>query len=379
MSEQFFEVQREQSSVKSRIVSHYFSQWAQIIIGSLSRTEAKYGYPMGKICYMDLFAGPGEYQSGSKSTPLLVLEESSKHENTQARIQIIFNDGDRNHAQSLSRLINEFEGVEQFANRPVVRNVEVDDELVTKLADYNHVPTLLFLDPFGYKGLSLDLINAVLKDWGCDCIFFFNYLRINMGVDNPILDTPVAAVFGESDSVRLREKLGPLAPWEREVMIVEELSQKLKNAGTENNPRFVLPFRFRNETGSRTSHYLIFVSKHFRGYDLMKGIMAKESSELGKGVPSFEFNPATNRQQLLFSLNTSFQDLERMLLDDFAGCTAKFDEIYENHSVDKPFMREHYREVLWDLYDKEIISADPPPKRKNTFAKHIVATFPPLT
>ncbi len=51
----------------------------------------------------------------------------------------------------------------------------------------NLVPTFFFVDPWGYKGLSLRLINSVLKNWGCDCIFFFNYTRINMGLENELV------------------------------------------------------------------------------------------------------------------------------------------------------------------------------------------------
>jgi hypothetical protein len=50
------------------------------------------------------------------------------------------------------------------------------DEQVTQLIERTHLPpTLSFLDPFGYKGLSNRLIQAYLKDFGCECIFFFNY------------------------------------------------------------------------------------------------------------------------------------------------------------------------------------------------------------
>jgi hypothetical protein len=30
----------------------------------------------GKIAYLDLFAGPGRYQDGKKSTPLLILQQA---------------------------------------------------------------------------------------------------------------------------------------------------------------------------------------------------------------------------------------------------------------------------------------------------------------
>ena len=64
------------------------------------------------------------------------------------------------------------------------------------------------------------------------------------------------------------------------------MCQALKTDGS----RYVLPFRFKNERGKRTSHHLIFVSEHFRGYEIMKDIMSRESTGDTQGVPSFEYN-----------------------------------------------------------------------------------------
>ena len=36
----------------------------------------------------------------------------------------------------------------------------------------------------------------------------------------------------------------------------------------------------------QVSNYLVFVSKHFKGYEIMKDIMAAESSTTEQGVPS---------------------------------------------------------------------------------------------
>ena len=59
------------------------------------------------------------------------------------------------------------------------------------------MPILAFIDPWGYKGLTLRLVDAFLKDWGCDCLFFFNYGRINAGLSNPMVHAHMAALFGE--------------------------------------------------------------------------------------------------------------------------------------------------------------------------------------
>lgn len=110
------------------------------------------------------------------------------------------------------------------------------------------------------------MVEALIKDWGCDCIFFFNYNRINMGLTNPLVIKHINAIFGEEKADKLREEVCDLEPNEREQKILNELAENLSNNG--NN--FVLPFQFVKENRNTTSHYLIFVSKSKVGYKIMK-------------------------------------------------------------------------------------------------------------
>jgi hypothetical protein len=81
----------------------------------------------------------------------------------------------------------------------------------------------------------------------------------------------------------------------------------------------VLPFCFKNEHGTRTSHHLILLTKNFRGDEIMKAIMARQSSAADHDVLSLTYNPADNKFPLLFELTHLLNDLESMLLKDFAG------------------------------------------------------------
>jgi len=71
---QFFDESREQSQIKARIVAKDFWAWANVILPSVRRTG-------GRIAYIDLFAGPGRYEDGTLSTPLLVLEKAIEDPN----------------------------------------------------------------------------------------------------------------------------------------------------------------------------------------------------------------------------------------------------------------------------------------------------------
>lgn len=373
MSEQFFNESLEQSQVKSVIVEKYFMTWAKVMISTMRR----YPHREGTIAYVDLFAGRGRYDDGTISTPLMLLQKAIQDPDLCEKLQTIFNDADHTNTQILQTSIQALPNIDKLRYPPTIWNQEVGDKLVQAFAKVNLPPTLAFVDPWGYKGLSLQLVNAILKNWGCDCIFFFNYNRINMGLSNIAVRKHMEALFGAERASYLHEHLSTLNSEQRELTIVEELSQALKEMGGE----YILPFCFRNARGSRTSHYLIFVSKHHVGYDKMKDIMAKESSCHEQGVPTFVYSPADERQPLLFEYSRPLDDLGPMLLTAFAGETLTTKAIYAAHNVGRRYILKNYKNVLAELEEQGLISvASPKGKkrgRKGSFADDLIVTFPP--
>jgi hypothetical protein len=224
------------------------------------------------------------------------------------------------------------------------------------------------------KGLSLKIIKGVIKDWGCDCVFFFNYNRINAGIGNKAVAGHMDALFGKERADALRARLPGLSPELREALILEELATEIKTLGGTH----VLPFTFRNSSGTRTSHKLVFVSKSFKGYAIMKDIMAKESSTEDQGVPSLTYSPADWSMPLLFSLQRPLDQLRGSLLRDFAGQEASVAEIYERHSVDTPYVMKNYKEILKQLEVERKISVRSlkGTRRKGTLADHLLVRFP---
>lgn len=369
MGENFFDEQAEQSKVKSGIVSKYFLSWAKVITGYLQREGKK-----PKIGYIDLFAGPGRYKTGAKSTPLFILETAIQEEVLRDALVTIFNDKDKENTSSLIDEVGKLKGIDTLKYKPQIDTEEVGENIVKQFEKMNLIPSLFFVDPWGYKGLSLRLINSVLKDWACECIFFFNYTRINMGLSNASVKEHMEALFGKERAAALAIELEGLEPDEREATIVEKLCEALIDMGG----KYVLPFGFKNEKGTRTKHHLIFVSKHPLGYKIMKRVMYNESSEKQQGIATFEYSPATERQPMLFALLRPLDDLEGMLLDEFAGQTITCGEIVEKHNYGKPYIDKNYKDVLTKLEMAGKVHADPDYKtrKKNTCADHVKFKFP---
>ncbi|MCE9525680.1 MAG: three-Cys-motif partner protein TcmP [Planctomycetales bacterium] len=371
MAKVFFNEQAEQSQVKTAIVTKYFGHWAKVITGYLKGQKKD-----TRIAYIDLFAGPGRYEDGTKSTPLLILEQAIADPLMRDSLVTIFNDKDEDNSNRLQTAINALPGIETLKIAPQVNRQEVGEEIVKMFESMKLIPTLFFVDPWGYKGLSLRLINSVLKNWACECIFFFNYNRINAGLSNEFVREHMEALFG-SRAAELAVILEPLSPDQRELTIIEEICKALVAMGG----KYVLPFCFKNEKGTRTSHHLIFVSKDPLGYEIMKTVMANASTTVEQGVASFDYNPADNRQPLLFELARPLDDLEEMLLETFAGKTLTLEQIYQQHNYGRRYIRKNYKEVLSKMEIAGKIVADPPKEKRRklkgevTFADHVKVTF----
>ena len=244
----FFDEQTEQSAVKSEIVAKYFWAWATVM---KSRVK-QYG---NRIAYIDLYSGPGTYRDGSKSTPVKVLERAIKDPLMRNILVTVFNDADPEKVKSLQECISQIPDVNTLVNKPFYLNRIVDDDFAD-LFERITMPTLYFLDPWGYKGLSLKLIGYSIHNWGCECIIFFNYNRISISINNSKVIDHMNALFGYKRAEMLRNKVETLSAYEKEVTIVNAISEALKETGAQ----FTLEFPFKDITGKHTSHYLIFAT-----------------------------------------------------------------------------------------------------------------------
>lgn len=374
-AEDFFDSPLGQSVVKTELVSKYFKAWADIVIGPAKRFSG------GRIAYIDLFSGPGRYDDGTESTPLHVLKRAIADVDLRQHLVTQFNDKNPQFVESLKASIAELPGIETLRFQPRITGLEVGRDLVKVLEGSRQVPTLFFVDPWGYKGLSLDLIGSAIRSWGCDCIFFFNYNRVNPAVSNPAVDERMNELFGAARAESLKHRVERLSTSDREATIVNDLAEALQQVGGQ----YVLPFTFRSPQGERTSHHIIFVSKHFRGYHVMKEVMAGLSSSESGGVKSFDYTPTGSTQlRLLDGLNQphSVARLREELSGHFANRTIRVIEIYESHSVGTPYIKKNYKDAIKQLEVEERVTVDiPAPKRirkgEVTLADSRLVTFLP--
>lgn len=261
VQEGFFKKPSDASRRKLQIAVGYFDSYMNV----LAR-----GREAG---YADLFAGPGRYESGEKSVPIVICERVVADERLRNLVRLWFNQGDPDWAAQLDRNIKAVDGISTLRYEPRVTRILISKALAPRLERLS-IPTFTFADPCGYKGLSLRLITAALKGFGNDCLFFFNYNRVNMKLGYPIMDESINEFFEPERAATLRKEVGALTPPAREKRVLAAIDEALRQAGA-----IPLTFAFRTREGGGTSHHLVFASKSRKGTTIMKSLMNRASSK----------------------------------------------------------------------------------------------------
>jgi three-Cys-motif partner protein len=357
----FFDHQSPESATKTDIVANFFPAWLNII-GRTAR---------GSLAYMELFAGPGKYADGTKSTPILVLESilASPH---SSRFRVVLNEMKSRAADLLEANVKALPGIDRLREPPIIRREEIDREKAISFLHYlDNFPAVLFVDPFGYKGVSRQLFAQFMRGgWGRDAILFFNYKRINAALSNPEFTEHMEAIFGADRAATLWDTLAPLQSEEREQHVHAALEEAFHEAGV----NFIQRYDFEKRHDS-----LVFMSQSEKGLRVMKTVMQKRSRSDDDGVPSFSFARPAPRQmnlQLFGPQRSQLDDLRDSLLTAFDGRTVTFEELVREHHPGTRYVDRNYRQVLLEMESRSEITTSPSKRRTGTFGPNVKITFP---
>lgn len=288
------------------------------------------------------------------------------------------------HTKELGKNLKELEGYDTLKYPPRLRTGPVDEKLVSMFAKSNNIPAFSFIDPFGYTGLTLPLVQALVSGFGSDMVLFFSFNSINRAVSNDLVKEHMEALFGPKRAEQLRQVVKGMRSDEREEVLIEAFIEAVtEDLGYE----YVIPYVFEKEDKDRTSHYLIFVSKRDRGFKIMKEIMYKESQDKTQGVAKFGYVRQVSAQKtpLLHLMNTPLSDFGKKLCVDYAGRSLSRNVLREDYDKYNPrnlFVEKNWRDVLSELEQEGKITCKPPRSERRvqkgevTFGENTVVTFP---
>jgi three-Cys-motif partner protein len=349
LEKDFFLKQTASSKIKASIVSQYFPSYCKII--------AKKHLPR-QVRFIDLFSGPGIYQDGNASTPMLVARQCKDDIFLRTNVRLIFND--KEHIESLKEnFLNEFPDgtfphTPHFGNKVVGEDEKIKDFLLrnTHEGKNNEYPTLLFIDPFGYKGIETNVLAQFMKNWGNEIFLFVNIKRIHPALENDKFEGLMNNLFPTTlDAVR-EDRRYKSTTNERINLIINSLGKEYENILK--GKIYYTAFKFQEEDNEATSHYILHITKHPRGFDLVKQIYTDFANVGtvfdGRSTYTFDAKKIENETIELFDIDGLNIDLlKNDILQKYRGKRLTAIDLFDQHQKNNIYSRSHYSAALRKL------------------------------
>ena len=250
----------EHTRAKHEILSNYLGGWFPILARRFKR-----------IVYIDGFSGPGIYSKGEEGSPINALRTASEHllrPHTWSEMVFIFIEKDRKRSDSLRNVIKE-----KFPNLPErIKYSVISDEfeptlmrIFDELDEHGQKldPTFAFIDPFGFSGFSMRLMEKLLSYDACEVLITFMAGFIHRFLDDlrePVLDN----LYGTPNWRQIRHIDGNKIPHLLQ-LYEKQLRERCRVT-------FTRSFEMISKH-NQVLYYLIFATKHWLGLKQMKEAM----------------------------------------------------------------------------------------------------------
>lgn len=343
-NKRFWDKQKEHSQVKSEIVAGYFGAYAGIMASR------------GGVTYLDMFSGRGEYNDGTASTPLLILDKIAESPSVQRSCNLIFCEEDLDHFANLQKCVGSHRACSLMATKPQILNRTIAPSIISELKLSKN--TFAFIDPYGLKGLSYSLLAQIIFGVRNDCVFLLSTSSIRRNLKNQRFQSEIETMVGTDGLHELMTTQQSTTTFQFDRIVIKAVERVLSKVYT---PLYFIPFEIQFENRKMSSHYLIFVSKHHLGFRIMKAVMAKPSDKDDDLIPSYRYSTAKIRRSGQFglnlglSLNSLIQDIRR----HSSGRTVGVKDLFVDLDKAKLLYTEaNYKKALQVMLERSLIKVE---------------------
>ena len=350
---QFFEKQTHSSRIKASIVSDYFPSYCKIIVRKHEPRQLR---------FIDLFSGPGYYEDGNASTPILIARHCKNDSFLKNKVRLIFNDNTYS-TELEQNFVKEFpKGTflyePHFGKSTVGDHQGITDFLVkpTHEGKNNEYPSLLFIDPFGYKGIETKVLAEFLKNWGNEIFLFVNTKRIHPALENEKFDGLMQDLFPTTlETIKTDRKFKSTVS-ERLNLIINNLGKEYQSilGGTV----YYTAFKFQEEDIDTTSHYILHITKGAKGYELIKTVY-NDFANVGTifdGVNTYTFDAKKLETKVIELFDTKSENIDKLkneLYTTYQNRKITASDLFDEHQKTGLYCRSHYTEALRRLVDEQ--------------------------
>lgn len=215
---------------------------------------------------------------------------------------------------------------------------------------------MLFIDPFGYKGIETKILSEFLKNWGNEIFLFVNTKRIHPALENDKFEALMKDLFPTTLEKIKQDRRFKSTVAARLNLIIDSLGNEYKNVlGGE---LYYTAFKFQEEDVDATSHYILHLTKGSRGYDLIKTTY-NDFANVGTifdGINTYTFDAKKFEQPAneLFDLKSiNIDNLKLEIYSKYRGKKITAHDLFETHHTSSLYSRNHYTLALRRLVEEE--------------------------
>jgi three-Cys-motif partner protein len=352
------------TAAKHEILRRYLGAWYPKL--------ANQGFH-GRLVFLDGFCGPGIYKGSEKGSPIIALETLVDHAAfskwSKTEFLFVFFDDDSRRVDRLDEVLVDF----WAARGGQPKNVNVITEhqdfasgaesILASLGDKKLAPTFAFIDPFGVKGVPMQLIAQLLAFDRCEVFFNFIY---ETGVCRWLDELPqhMDDLFGTPDW----SAASGLSGEARKTHLMELYRAQL---GSVAKFKYRQAFEMVNSRG-RTAYYLIYGTRSIDGLKAMKYAMWKVDPSGG-----VRFSDRLAGQNVLFEEDHLVAGpLRTAIVEEFAGQTVTVDAVEHFVLAETPYRETHYKKrVLKPLEDEGKLMSPTVGRKRGTYPPGTKLTF----
>ena len=334
----------------------------------LSAYYPKLASTRGRIDFVDGFAGPGVYAGGEPGSPIIALDALTEHRHlgnmAHCRFAFLFIEEDKARFENLERILR---------GRTDPPNVEVKvrcgtfeehiGEAFEGLEGLRNVgalpqrPSFVMVDPFGVKGLPLDLLQRLAAFPKTELLVSFMYEPITRWLSTPGYEQHLDSLFGATE---WRNATG-LPPADKKAFLSDLYARQLTSIGME----YVRLFEMR-DAGNRTEYFLAFATHHLEGLRVIKEAMWQVDK--AGGVIFSDFTVPDLSQGTLFESEPNYAQLKRLIMNRIAGWrSVPIREINEYVLIETAFRETHSKTVLHQAEKDGAIAVDRPSGKRTSY------------
>ncbi|QCR22574.1 three-Cys-motif partner protein TcmP [Pontibacter sp. SGAir0037] len=352
----FFKIQRSSAEIKSELLNEFFKSWCSTMLqGQRYRS-------LPTLAFIDLYAGEGKPEHGKPATPVKILNSifgSIEKYNLNKTVRTFFNDEKQAVVAKLKTNLEQLPYYDELVHKPVMLQEEANFSLLVKLLGTD-TPSLLYLDPFGYK-FSQQLLLQSIRRWGLDLFMLFNPAKVRTAILQTEQGDLLLDIFGPERVEKIREfceRYQDAA--QREDFIMDSFEDIFREKSYKTF-RFKISLPKKHQTG----HYIFFVSKTEDAYMKMKELLLMYSDYQEDGVPLF----GANIKHQLSLFQEQYRYSIKNLVTELAAKAGYYhnlpiESIYRHHNIGTNYIRGNYKEAFEQLKKEGVVEAINPVSRQ---------------